>query len=553
MHDNDLWEQFVQENWAPYLENAFGPDWRSSYPEDVTAILRWASSQAKDHEKEYPISEPRTMEAAQQGSGAPCGNSLTFGSFQPDSVEEEMPNGETKYSVSQERTKRASATEQLRGRGLSREERLPPPGLRLSDDADEMMVDEELYHPSWNRNLPDLNPLLEKLDLDGFPGFDWENLHMVMRGQMPNKHPPQSGSRQERLKVKRTGGTKRQGEDRNVLSSAANDKPHVQTIEQRIEITGSSATFEARTRSIPSKQVSGITNQPTFRIPIEYSSSTGPSPAGLFQGYSFAATGNENGTSFKAFGSGTTATQSTSNSYPYPANTSSIFSLFGSGISTSLEGTPPREWVMEETGMAVDVDDPHHPHKRVHKHFTAEASGKVNKAVKTKGRRHGSRQTTPVFSSRVPSNQLHGMTSPVAPFSARAKLDDGMETKRDAGILEKATDGLGESKFKREDEGGHSPKQGRSSSSVKNDRMREASQKTSLFMMTRAQVMDSASKGSLSASRSSSGRQGIGTGDPLGQPPLPSSEASLCPTETRVGCWVTLSARKRAIVCLAYY
>lgn len=38
----DLWEAFVEENWSPALEKAFGPNWREKYPEEVSAILLWA-------------------------------------------------------------------------------------------------------------------------------------------------------------------------------------------------------------------------------------------------------------------------------------------------------------------------------------------------------------------------------------------------------------------------------------------------------------------------------------------------------------------------------
>ena len=124
-----------------------------------------------------------------------------------------------------------------------------------------------------------------------------------------------------------------------------------------------------------------------------------------------------------------------------------------------LEGAPMNDWVMESEALAMDMDDPHHPHKKVHKQFSADTpvaaptpALKTGKAVKKQGRRHGARQVTPGFSSKVSSSQIPGMTSPVAPFSGRGNLDDAMDSsRRDSRNQLKPSDGLGESKAKKEE------------------------------------------------------------------------------------------------------
>lgn len=52
---NDLWQVFVEENWAPLLSSEFGQDWRSRYPSEVTALLWWAISQNAPNRHMLPL------------------------------------------------------------------------------------------------------------------------------------------------------------------------------------------------------------------------------------------------------------------------------------------------------------------------------------------------------------------------------------------------------------------------------------------------------------------------------------------------------------------
>lgn len=453
MADNDLWEQFVQENWAPALERAYGPDWRRTHPEEVSAIFKCATRQSKDRENETMATKPFASEQPSVQSKPPAAqdSALTFGSFQATPVDGD------KSSVSEAKTQ----AEQLKKESVSLHRTRSPVIARRSTQQPrsaikvEGMVDEDLQRDSWSGNVASVG--LNPLDLDAFTGIDWDDFDMpsdeiaracsLMQEKMASKgHAP--GSRQERRKAKRSGGTKRQTDD--PCSSAnhppAADKQHVTQVEHRIEITGGSATYTTHSRSVPSKQVSGITNQPTFRIPVDHSLTVGTSPA-MFRGYSFTGSTAENGGTFK--GSFTSSTSQSGN-IQYSSNPSSIFSLFGER-SASMDGMD--DWMMDDpTGMGMDMDDPHHPHKKVHKHFTAEATGKVSKTTKKHGRRHGHRQSNTVFSTRVPCH-IHSMTSPPAPFPSKHCSDEGSDGTRDSGSQSKPADGLGDSKGKKDESG----------------------------------------------------------------------------------------------------
>lgn len=88
------------------------------------------------------------------------------------------------------------------------------------------------------------------------------------------------------------------------------------------------------------------------------------------------------------------------------------------------------------------MDDPHHPHKKVHKHFSVDGPGKMTKSMKKQSRRGTRQGTTAVFSSRVPTSPLHGMTTPLDPFPNKHKQSDDS-------VASKTVDG--EAKGKRED------------------------------------------------------------------------------------------------------
>lgn len=46
LHTQDLWEDYVRDNWEPVLEQTFGPDWRTQCPEEVSAMM-WCALQPR--------------------------------------------------------------------------------------------------------------------------------------------------------------------------------------------------------------------------------------------------------------------------------------------------------------------------------------------------------------------------------------------------------------------------------------------------------------------------------------------------------------------------
>lgn len=401
VQDDDIWETFVRENWAPTLESVHGPDWRTKYREDVTAIVASCQNQRTEDSEDndfcssdYPMAVVATEE-----------NDLTFGSFQPNSV-----NDRSDVKISSERSRGTHSREQ---RHVSQRA-----GSFVASEIDAIQEMDCRRNGSRTRIQ---NDILEKIDFDAIPGVDWEDLsasgqdifRAFVQENMTSKAALSMGSRQERRKAKRSGGTKRMGED--VGIGHIPDK-HVTQVEHRIEITGGSATFTHSSRSVPSKSVCGITNQP-LRNPMEPRGVPIGSSSGRINGYSFSGPTTEHQTTFKAFTS--------SQSRTYEPNLSFLYLFQG---MTSIDGSPVDDWMFEEAGMAVgmDLDDPHHPHKKVHKQFAMDGSGKMSKTMKKQGRI--TRRQSTMFSSRVPATPLHGLTSPLDALPNRDVYDDTFDS-----------------------------------------------------------------------------------------------------------------------------
>eukprot|EP00210_Caulerpa_lentillifera_P003601 g3436.t1 len=419
MPETDLWDQFVQENWAPVLEGFYGPDWRRNHPEDVSAIL-WLPMAQRLKSGSDPLLMPppgsdhdSPLEISTLASGA-----LMFGSFQPQSME----------GVEEEKEAVESHSEAHSSHELLSSGRVPyheEESLMLSPgQSPQMLPNSKSHGQKWNIQKMDFHPSWEKRDLHSFPSTEMEDLNVhgdeIFRAflqqqseQMAIKTPTSINreSRPERIKAKRSGTNKRHGEelaaiDPDRLENKQQQKIHPELTEGHSNT--SKGTFVGSSYTGPSEFNSrGGSDPRNFQMDSPLSA--------VFHGYPFRGSGSPNGAlSVNAFPSQSISLPS---KHRYPP---------GSGI-------PSRRAIVDrqiEANLQLEAEERQKNSMRV---FSSDTSTKLGKSMK-KSSRASHNSTSLVYPSDpnvVMEDSEDGLSSTklsnLSPKQSRNRLDKDME------------------------------------------------------------------------------------------------------------------------------